>query len=53
MTLDQKLDKAEEFLAEFKKLVHKHAGDNYAFVDQDLLAMMQERTSVYQPYIWS
>jgi hypothetical protein len=53
MTLDEKLDKAEEFLEEFKTLVHKYAGSDYSKADPELLAMIQDRTSVFQPYLWS
>lgn len=52
MTLDEKLDKADEFLAEFKLLVRKYVPD-YDSAESDFVMMLQDRTSVYSPYIWS
>ena len=48
---DEIHNKAEEFLKEFKTLVRKYVPkyDNSA----ELLDLMQERTSVFSPYIWS
>lgn len=45
-------DKAEAFLKDFRKLVHKYAGSSYQKADVELLHMMQDRTSVFNPYIW-
>ena len=53
MTLDQKLDIADAFLEDFKELVHKHAGQKFEAADPELLVFLQDRTSVYQPFIWS
>lgn len=50
--LSDLLDHADSFLDDFKVLVHKYAGDDYSQADPHLLTLMQERTSVFQPYIW-
>jgi hypothetical protein len=33
-------------------LLHKHVGRDYDKVDQELLAMLQDSTSLFQPYMW-
>ena len=43
-------NKVQEFHKEFKDLVRKYVPK---YVHTDLLDMMQEKTSVYSPYIWS
>jgi len=54
MTLDERYERAEAFVKEFRDLVHKHAGTaDYQQADPDLLAMLQDRTSVFNPYVWS
>ena len=54
MNLDEKYQRADAFLEEFKTLVHKHAGsDIFNKVDPELLAMLQDRTSCFQPYLWT
>lgn len=52
-TLDS-LGKAEEFQNEFAALVRKYLPEYPRTpAEEDLLAMMQERTSCYSPYVWT
>lgn len=53
MTDDERYEKTQQFIKEFRDLVRKHAGTNFEAADGDLLYMMQDRTSVFSPYIWS
>lgn len=53
MTDDERHEKAQQFIKEFRDLVRKHAGASFEAADVDLLYMMQDMTSVFQPYIWS
>ena len=46
---DRVYEKADAFLADFKALVRKYATKD----DQELLYIMQDRTSVFSPYVWS
>ena len=50
--MNKLLDRADEFLLEFRALVHKYAGNDYAKADLLLLTLLQERTSVFNPFIW-
>jgi hypothetical protein len=52
-TIDKQLDKAEAFQAEFKVLVRKYVPATTKEEDIDLLMLLQERTSVFNPYVWS
>ena len=49
---DQDFEKAEEFLKKFKDLVRSFV-PVYTEESVDLLYLMQERTSVFNPYVWS
>lgn len=51
MTLDEKLDIADAFLQDFKALVRKYVPTDEEDWDE-LLYLLQERTSVFAPYIW-
>ena len=53
MSGDERHEIAERFVEDFRDLVHKHAGKIYDEADTELLIMMQERTSVFNPYVWS
>lgn len=47
-------NKAEKFITDFKKLVRSYVPE-YPETDKDaeLLDMIQDRTSCFNPYIWS
>lgn len=50
--LDEAYEKQDAFLKEFKALVRKYVpvyDDDFA---QELLPMLQDCTSCYQPYVW-
>lgn len=45
-------EKAIAFQKELRELLHKHIGTKFHNADPLLLAMMQERTSLFNPYMW-
>lgn len=52
MTLEDRYKKCDAFLRDLRELVWKHVGKNYDKVDPALLMMMQEHTSLFQPWMW-
>ena len=52
MSPTQRHNTTNKFLLDFRKLVHRYAGKSYPAADTELLYMMQEKTSVFNPYIW-
>ena len=50
---DEEFEKVEAFLAEFKALVRKYVPDYNGEESVMMLMWLQEKTSVYNPYIWS
>jgi len=53
---DELYNKSEQFIKDFKSLVRKYV-PKYPTKQYDpgfeLLSMMQDRVSVYNPYVWS
>lgn len=52
MTFDEQNEAVEGFLEEFKALVRKYV-PKYDKDGIDLLYRLQEKTSVFNPYIWN
>jgi hypothetical protein len=50
---EQRHEQAECFIEEFRDLVRKYAKTSrFSEADLELLYMLQDRTSVFNPYIW-
>ncbi len=52
MTLEERYLRCDAFLYELRDLVWKHLGKDFNKVDQELLMLMQDSTSLYQPWMW-
>jgi hypothetical protein len=53
MTWDERYNKRDQFVKELKALLHKTMGTvDFNKADSDLLDMLQDCTSLYQPYMW-
>ena len=54
MDMDERYRRKDAFAKDFRLLVHRHVGAKYYDeVDAHLLAMLQDCTSCYQPYVWN
>jgi hypothetical protein len=53
MNLDERYEKKEAFLDELRELLWKTVGTKrFNEADSDLLYMLQDCTSLFQPYMW-